>query len=224
MTAPTFEAGDERGRFLTRAGGVTNMVAAAALAEDGGVAGNVDAAVGAKHANTVTAEEGREGAVAVKDDDRDGGKGEGLEAFRAQEPAGEEAKFGLGKAGVEANFREEGLFPVDVAVGVACGHTAYLHMDPFLPRDNVALAKDVGEILFVGEGVRQGNLTSNCEREVTRRHRGAIFDGAARPSTLNETKGWASDRALNGGADPHDDARGRAAMHLKEGPSAVFTP
>ena len=91
MAATTFEARDERGRLFARAGGMSNMVAAAALTEDGGVPSNVDAAMGAKHANTVTAKEGREGAVAVKDDDRDGGEGEGLEAFRAQEPAGEEA-------------------------------------------------------------------------------------------------------------------------------------
>ena len=184
------------------------MVAAAALAEDGGVAGNVDAAVGAKHADTVTAEEGREGAVAVEDDNRDGGKGEGLKAFRAQEPAGEEAKFCLGEAGVEANFREEGLLPVDVAVCIARGHATYLHMDPFLPRDNVSLAKDVGEVFLIGEGVRQGDLTSNGEGEVTRRHRGAIFDRAARPSTLDETKGRSSDRPFDGSANPHDEACG----------------
>ena len=83
MPATTFEAGDERGGLLARAGGVTNVVAAAALAEDGGVTGNVDAAMSAKHADAVAAEEGREGAVAVKDDDHDGCEGESLEAFRA---------------------------------------------------------------------------------------------------------------------------------------------
>ena len=164
--------------------------------------------MGAKHANVVTVEEGCEGAVAVEDDDRDRGKGEGVKAFRAQEPAGEKAKFCLGEAGVEANFREEGLLPVDVAVGVARGHTAHLYMDPFLPRDNVAFAKDVGEVLLVGEGVCQGDLTSNGERKVTRWYRGAIFDRAAGPSAFDETKGWASDRPLDGSANPHDDACG----------------
>ena len=222
MPATTFEAGDERGGLLARAGGVTNVVAAAALAEDGGVTGNVDAAMSAKHADAVAAEEGREGAVAVKDDDRDGCEGESLEAFGAEEPAGEEAEFRLSEAGVAANFREEGLLLVNVAVGVAGGHAAELHMDPFLARDDVAFAKDVGEVLLVGEGVSQGDFASDGEREVAGRHRGAIFDRAARPCALDETKGRACDRPLDGSADPHDETRGRAAVHLKEGSRAVL--
>ena len=224
MTAPTFEARDERSRLLAGASGVTNMVAAATLAEDRGVSGDVDAAVGAKHADAMAAEERGEGAVTVEDDNRDGGIGEKLETLRAQEPPGEEAKFGLGEAGVEADFGEEGLLSMDVAVNVARGYTAYLYVDPLLPRDDVALAKDVGKVLLVGEGVRQGDLTSNGEREVTCWHRRTILDGAARPSTLDKTKGRSSDRPFDGSANPHDEACGRAPVHLKEGPSAKFAP
>ena len=208
MTAPTFEAGDERSRLLAGASGVTNMMATATLAEDRGITGNVDAAVGAKHADAMTAEERCEGAVAVEDDNRDGGIGEKLETFRAEEPPGEEAKFGLGEAGVEADFGEEGRLVMDVAISVARGYTAYLYVDPLLPRDDVALAKDVGEVLLVGEGVRQGDLTSNGERKVTCGHRRTILDRAARPSTLDETKGRASDRPFYGSANPHNEACG----------------
>ena len=49
------------------------MMATATLAEDRGVTGNVDAAVGAKHADAMTAEERGEGAVTVEDNNRDGG-------------------------------------------------------------------------------------------------------------------------------------------------------
>ena len=113
---------------------------------------------------------------------------------------------------------------MNVAIGVASGHTAELYMDPFLARDDVALAKDVGEVLLVWEGIPQRDLTSDGEGKIARWHGGAILDRTARPGALDETNGRACDCPLNGSANSHDDARGRAAMHLNEGSSAVLTP
>lgn len=145
--------------------------------------------------------------MTVQDDDRDRGKGKGLKAFRAEEPTGEEAKLRLRESGVETNFRQEGVLPVYIAIGIASRHTAHLHVDPFLPRDDVAFAEDVGEVLLVWESVREGDLPSDSEGEVTRGDGGGILDGAAGPSAFDEAKGRASDRPFNGSTNAHYDAR-----------------
>lgn len=84
MSSTALEAGDKRGWLLAGASSVANVVAAATLAEDRGVTGDIHAAMGAKHADTVATEEGVEGTVAVEEDNRDGSVGQSVEALGAE--------------------------------------------------------------------------------------------------------------------------------------------
>ena len=208
MAAAAFETGNESRRFLTGASGVTNVVAATALAEDGGIAGDVHAAVGAKHADPMAAEEGCEGSVAVEQDNRDGGIGEGVETFGAEQPLREQAELRVREAGVEANLREQGLLRIEGAVSIPSRDAAELNVNPLLAGDDVAFPQHICEVLFVGEGIRQGNLAGDSEREIARGNGGPILDRAAGPSAFDEVKGQGSNGTFDGSVDAHDDLHG----------------
>ena len=222
VTATALEARDKRGRLLARAGGMANVVAAATLAEDGGIACDVYTTMGAEHADTVAAKEGSEGAVAVQEHDGDRGIGEGLEAFGTQQPSGEQAEFRFSKAGVETNFGKECLLSVDGPVSIPGWNAADLDMDPFLARDDVPFPQHVGEVLLVGEGIPQRNLAGDGEGEVTSGNGGTILNGTAGPSAFNEAKGRVGNGTFDGSADAHDEAHGRVAVELEEGAGPMF--
>lgn len=135
---------------------------------------------------------------------------------------GIEAEFRISKAGVKADLRKQGLFRVYGTVGIPGRNATHLNMDPFLARNDMTLAEHVCEVLFVREGVRQGDLTSNGEGEVACGNRGGIFNRMARPSTFDKAKGGVGHGTFNGSTDTHDDLRGRVAVEFNEGACPMF--
>ena len=222
MAATALEAREKRGRLLARASSMADVVTAAALAENGGVAGDVYAAMGAEHADTVPTEKGSERAMTVEEDNCDGSVGQGAEAFGAEQPAGKQAEFRISEAGVKANLGKQGLLSIEGAIGIPSGNTAHLNMDPLLTQDDMTLPKHVSKVLLIREDVSQRDVASDGEGEVAGGNWGGIFDGMVRPGTFNKANGRVGHGMFDGGADAHDDLRGGTAVEFDKGPSPML--